>query len=54
MGPGYSTDEITHCIRPEDVKERRSVVILRHVPNTAPNDSEGPGRFAESRAVQTW
>jgi len=40
MGPGYSTDEITHCIRPEDVKDRRSVVILRHVPDTAPRMTE--------------
>ncbi|PIO24453.1 hypothetical protein AB205_0053640 [Aquarana catesbeiana] len=26
---GYAADEITHCIRPQDIKERRAVVILR-------------------------
>ena len=26
---GYAADEVTHCIRPEDVKSRRAVVILR-------------------------
>ena len=28
---GFSANDITHCIRPEDVKERRAVIILRHV-----------------------
>jgi len=33
---GFAADDITHCIRPEDTEERRAVVILRHVPDTAP------------------
>jgi len=33
---GYAADEITHCIRPEDTRYRRAVIILRHVPDTAP------------------
>lgn len=26
---GYAADDITHCIRPQDIKERRAVIILR-------------------------
>ena len=26
---GYAADEITHCVRPQDVVERRAVIILR-------------------------
>ena len=26
---GYAADEITHCIRPQDVTQRRAVIILR-------------------------
>ena len=26
---GYAADEVTHCIRPQDVVERRCVIILR-------------------------
>ena len=33
---GYAADEVTHCIRPEDIKLRRAVIILRHVPENAP------------------
>ncbi|XP_040569870.1 uncharacterized protein [Lepeophtheirus salmonis] len=33
---GFAADGITHCIRPEDVRHRRAVVILRHVPESAP------------------
>ncbi|XP_063446147.1 RNA demethylase ALKBH5-like [Mytilus trossulus] len=33
---GYAADEITHCIRPQDIKERRAVVILRRVLDDAP------------------
>ncbi|CAH2252612.1 RNA demethylase ALKBH5 [Pelobates cultripes] len=29
MLSGYAADEITHCIQPQDIKERRAVVILR-------------------------
>ncbi|XP_059524374.1 RNA demethylase ALKBH5 isoform X2 [Myotis daubentonii] len=29
---GYAADEITHCIRPQDIKERRAVIILRKGP----------------------
>merc|ERR1711915_846732 len=33
---GYSANQVTHCIRPEDIQSRRAVIILRHVPHTAP------------------
>ncbi|KAH3861846.1 RNA demethylase ALKBH5-like isoform X2 [Dreissena polymorpha] len=33
---GYSADEITHCIRPQDVVSRRAVIILRKVCDDAP------------------
>ncbi|XP_015910682.1 RNA demethylase ALKBH5 [Parasteatoda tepidariorum] len=33
---GYAADNITHCIRPQDVKKRRSVIILRRVLPDAP------------------
>lgn len=33
---GYAADEITHCIRPEDVQDRRAVIILRRVRDDAP------------------
>ena len=33
---GHAANKVTHCIRPEDIKERRAVIILRHVPDTAP------------------
>ncbi|TRY64415.1 hypothetical protein DNTS_017111 [Danionella cerebrum] len=26
---GYAADDITHCIRPQDIKKRRAVIILR-------------------------
>jgi len=29
VSSGYAADDVTHCIRPEDVKSRRAVVILR-------------------------
>jgi len=38
---GFSADDVTHCIRPEDITERRAVVILRHVPRAAPRMSFG-------------
>ena len=37
---GYAANKVTHCIRPEDIKERRAVIILRHVPDTAPRMTE--------------
>ncbi|KAK2146213.1 hypothetical protein LSH36_624g01079 [Paralvinella palmiformis] len=37
---GYAADEITHCIRPEDVIQRRAVVILRRVRDNAPRLEE--------------
>jgi hypothetical protein len=37
---GFAANEITHCIRPEDVTDRRAVVILRHVPDDAPRLSK--------------
>nr|XP_005893556.1 PREDICTED: RNA demethylase ALKBH5 [Bos mutus] len=33
---GYAADEITHCIRPQDIKERRAVIILRKTRLDAP------------------
>ncbi|GFS77789.1 RNA demethylase ALKBH5 [Nephila pilipes] len=33
---GYAADNITHCIRPQDVKKRRAVIILRRVLPDAP------------------
>ncbi|KAK9392980.1 RNA demethylase ALKBH5 [Crotalus adamanteus] len=33
---GYAADEITHCIRPQDIKERRAVIILRKTRVDAP------------------
>lgn len=33
---GYAADEITHCIRPQDIKERRAVIILRRTRPDAP------------------
>ena len=33
---GFSADKVTHCIRPQDIQQRRAVIILRHVPPTAP------------------
>ncbi|XP_077979842.1 RNA demethylase ALKBH5-like [Glandiceps talaboti] len=37
---GYAADEITHCIRPQDVKKRRAVIILRRVRDDAPRLEE--------------
>ena len=33
---GYAADEVTHCIRPEDVLERRVAIIVRRVFPDAP------------------
>lgn len=33
---GYAADEITHCIRPQDIKQRRAVIILRKTRPDAP------------------
>ncbi|XP_056136012.1 RNA demethylase ALKBH5 [Lampris incognitus] len=44
---GYAADDITHCIRPQDIKERRAVIILRKTKPDAPRlDSENPLRFS--------
>ncbi|XP_068445101.1 RNA demethylase ALKBH5 [Clinocottus analis] len=38
---GYAADDITHCIRPQDIKARRAVIILRKTRPEAPRlDSE--------------
>ncbi|XP_041960352.1 RNA demethylase ALKBH5 isoform X2 [Alosa sapidissima] len=40
---GYAADEITHCIRPQDIKERRAVIILRRTRPDAPRlDTDAP------------
>ncbi|KAK3090760.1 hypothetical protein FSP39_014409 [Pinctada imbricata] len=36
MMSGYAADDITHCIRPQDVVKRRAVIILRRVFPDAP------------------
>ncbi|XP_066929908.1 RNA demethylase ALKBH5-like [Clytia hemisphaerica] len=36
MISGYAADNVTHCIRPQDVVERRCVIILRRVFPDAP------------------
>merc|ERR1719370_2586623 len=37
---GYSADEVTHCIRPQDTVHRRAVIILRRVYDDAPRLSQ--------------
>jgi len=39
---GYAADNVTHCIRPQDVVERRAVIILRRVKQDAPRLSYTP------------
>lgn len=42
---GYAADDITHCIRPQDIKQRRAVIILRKTRPDAPrldSDSSPP------------
>lgn len=40
---GYAADDITHCIRPQDIKERRAVIILRKTRPDAPRlDTDSP------------
>jgi len=54
---GFSADEVTHCIRPEDITERRAVVILRHVPHSAPRMSYrelDELRKAEEHKNKSW
>ncbi|XP_024914288.1 RNA demethylase ALKBH5 isoform X2 [Cynoglossus semilaevis] len=42
---GYAADDITHCIRPQDIKQRRAVIILRKTRPDAPRlDSDSPLR----------
>ncbi|KAL5018001.1 hypothetical protein ScPMuIL_003723 [Solemya velum] len=42
---GYAADQITHCVRPQDVVQRRAVIILRRVLPDAPRlDSSSPDR----------
>ncbi|XP_013420486.1 RNA demethylase ALKBH5 [Lingula anatina] len=53
---GYAADDITHCIRPQDVKKRRAVVILRRVfedaPRIAPTVPPLPALIARYKAQQ--
>ncbi|KAJ3615015.1 hypothetical protein NHX12_018583 [Muraenolepis orangiensis] len=40
---GYAANDITHCIRPQDIKERRAVIILRKTRPDAPRlDADSP------------
>ncbi|KAL1005263.1 hypothetical protein UPYG_G00056830 [Umbra pygmaea] len=41
---GYAADDITHCIRPQDIKERRAVIILRKTRPDAPRVDQNPSR----------
>ncbi|XP_060754527.1 RNA demethylase ALKBH5 [Neoarius graeffei] len=38
---GYAADDITHCIRPQDIKQRRAVIILRKTRPNAPRLDTG-------------
>ncbi|KAF7689785.1 RNA demethylase ALKBH5 [Silurus meridionalis] len=38
---GYAADDITHCIRPQDIKQRRAVIILRKTRPNAPRLNTG-------------
>ncbi|XP_062865921.1 RNA demethylase ALKBH5 [Trichomycterus rosablanca] len=45
----YAADEITHCIRPQDIKERRAVIILRKTRPDAPRlDTVSPSPVSSS------
>ncbi|XP_065110365.1 RNA demethylase ALKBH5 [Paramisgurnus dabryanus] len=49
---GYAADEITHCIRPQDIKERRAVIILRKTRPDAPRvDSNSQSTPLERRHI---
>ncbi|XP_028317376.1 RNA demethylase ALKBH5 [Gouania willdenowi] len=49
---GYAADDITHCIRPQDIKERRAVIILRKTRPDAPRlDSDTSLRSSAERHV---
>uniref|UniRef100_A0A1A8FMD1 RNA demethylase ALKBH5 n=1 Tax=Nothobranchius korthausae TaxID=1143690 RepID=A0A1A8FMD1_9TELE len=57
---GYAADDITHCIRPQDIKERRAVIILRKTRPDAPRldsdsplSSSAPGRPAPLKAKRS-
>ncbi|KAF5892033.1 RNA demethylase ALKBH5, partial [Clarias magur] len=44
---GYAADDITHCIRPQDIKQRRAVIILRKTRPNAPRlDTASLGLFS--------
>ncbi|XP_028821484.1 RNA demethylase ALKBH5 [Denticeps clupeoides] len=42
MLSGYAADDITHCVRPQDIKERRAVIILRKTRPDAPRLDASP------------
>ncbi|KAI7810448.1 RNA demethylase ALKBH5 [Triplophysa rosa] len=49
---GYAADDITHCIRPQDIKERRAVIILRKTRQDAPrldSDSLSPSLHSSEK-----
>lgn len=47
---GYAADNITHCIRPQDVRSRRAVIILRRTLDDAPRAGNSlPNHVSESR-----
>ncbi|CAF98154.1 unnamed protein product, partial [Tetraodon nigroviridis] len=45
---GYAADSITHCIRPQDIKERRAVIILRKTRPDAPRLDSPDHRLSSS------
>ncbi|CAG9855211.1 unnamed protein product [Phyllotreta striolata] len=42
---GFAANEITHCVRPEDVTQRRTVIMLRRVHDFAPRLSPLTGNL---------
>lgn len=36
ISSGFAANDVTHCIRPEDVTSRRAVIVLRRVLPSAP------------------
>ncbi|XP_020773081.1 RNA demethylase ALKBH5 [Boleophthalmus pectinirostris] len=53
---GYAADDITHCIRPQDIKQRRAVIILRKTRPDAPrldSDNSPPERPVPLKAKRS-
>ncbi|XP_078482402.1 RNA demethylase ALKBH5 [Ciona intestinalis] len=48
---GYSADSITHCIRPQDIRQRRAVIILRRTFDNAPRQGEDSSLVSHHRIL---